>query len=130
MEFDLSGTFREVLKDKFSGNHIPKTAIFTRYYDGHFDIEYDAKITDDPVKPTGLEKALDESAKGARRTTPSPEQNEEAQTLRTTLANWADAKKAEVTELQDLRTDRGVKLITAGTAGSERSCSTAICQHY
>ena len=96
---------------KLSSNHIPKTATFTRYYDGHCDIQYDTEITDDPVDPAELVAALDEFAKGARRiAAPGPGQEEDIQSLRTMLANWADEKKALVAELQDLRTERGVEL--------------------
>ena len=98
---------------KLSSNHIPKTATFTRYYDGHCDIQYDTEITDDPVDPAELVAALDEFAKGARRiAAPGPGQEEDIQSLRTMLANWADEKKALVAELQDLRTERGVELIS------------------
>ena len=113
VEFELSEPFREELEAKLSSNHIPKTATFTRYYDGHRDIEYDAEITDDPVDPAELVAALDEFAKGARRIAASdPGQEENIQVLRTTLANWADEKKTLALELQDLRTERGVDLIS------------------
>ena len=113
VEFELSEPFREELEAKLSSNHIPKTATFTRYYDGHCDIEYDTEITDDPVDPAELVTALDTVAKGARRiVAPDPGQEEDIQVLRTTLANWADEKKTLVAELQDLQTERGVKLIS------------------
>lgn len=96
---------------RLSSNHIPKTATFTRYYDGHCDIEYDTEITDDPVDPAELVAGLNKFAKGARRiAAPDPGQEEGIQVLRTMLANWADEKKALVAELQDLRTERGVEL--------------------
>jgi len=113
VEFELSEPFREALKTKLGGNHTPKTATFTRYYDGHCDIEYDTEITDDPVDPPELVSALDAFAKGARRiAAPNPDQDDTTQDLRTTLANWADEKKTVVATLQDLRTERGVELIT------------------
>ena len=113
VEFELSEPFREELETKLSSNHIPKTATFTRYYDGHCDIEYDTEITDDPVDPAELVAALDEFAKGARRIAAlDPGQEEDTQSLRATLANWAGEKKALVSELQDLRTERGVELIS------------------
>ena len=98
---------------KLSSNHIPKTVTFTRYYDDHCNIEYDIEITDDPVDPAELVAGLNKFAKGARRiAAPDPGQEESIQSLRTTLANWADEKKALVSELQDLRTERGVELIS------------------
>ena len=113
VEFELSESFRKELEAKLSSNHIPKTATFTRYYDGHCDIEYDTEITDDPVDPAELVAALDEFAKGARRIAAlDPGQEEDTQSLRATLANWAGEKKALVSELQDLRTERGVELIS------------------
>ena len=113
VEFELSEPFREELEAKLSSNPIPKTATFTRYYDGHCDIEYDTEITDDSVDPAELVAALDEFAKGARRiAAPDPGQEGDIQVLRTTLANWAGEKKALVAELQDLRSERGVELIS------------------
>ena len=113
VEFELSEPFREELEAKLNSSDIPKTATFTRYYDGHCDIEYDTEITDDPVDPAELVAALDEFAKGARRiAAPDPDQEEAIQVLRTTLANWAGEKKALVAELQDLRTERGVEIIS------------------
>ena len=113
VEFELSESFRKELEAKLSSNHIPKTATFTRYYDGHCDIEYDTEITDDPVDPAELVAALDEFAKGARRIAALDlGQEEDTQSLRATLANWAGEKKALVSELQDLRTERGVELIS------------------
>ena len=112
VEFGLSEPFREDLKTKLGGDHIPKTATFTRYYDGHCDVEYDTEITNDPVESVELVAALDAFAKGARRIpAPDPEQEESTKTIRTTLTNWADEKKAVVSVLQDLRTEHGVELI-------------------
>lgn len=113
VEFELSEPFRKELEAKLNSSDIPKTATFTRYYDGHCDIEYDTEITDDPVASAELVATLDEFAKGARRiAAPDPDQEEATQVLRTTLANWADEKKSLVAELQDLRTERGVELIS------------------
>ena len=113
VDFELSESFRKELEAKLSSNHIPKTATFTRYYDGHCNIEYDTEITDDPVDPAELVAGLNEFAKGARRiAAPDPDQEEAIQSLRTKLANWAGEKKASVAELQDLRTERGVELIS------------------
>ena len=114
VEFELSKPFREELEAKLNSSDIPETATFTRYYDGHCRIEYDTEITDDPVDPAELVAGLNKFAKGARRiAAPDPGQEEEdIQVLRTTLANWADEKKALVAELQDLRTERGVEIIS------------------
>lgn len=112
VEFELSESFRKELEAKLSSNHIPKAATFTRYYDGHCDIEYDTEITDDPVDPAELVAGLNEFAKGARRlVAPAEDQEDATQALRTTLADWADSKKDIAGKLQDLRTEKGVELL-------------------
>ena len=95
-------------------NEAGKTTLLKAlHYDGHCNIEYNTEITDDPVDPAELVAGLNEFAKGARRIAASdPGQEEDVQSLRTTLANWAGEKKASVAELQDLRTERGVELIS------------------
>lgn len=113
VEFRLSELFWEDLKATLGVDHIPKTATFTRYYDGHCDIEYDTEIVDDPVEPAELVKALNAFVKGSRRIQASDTEQEEAtQTLRTTLANWVDEKQPMLAALQDLRTEPGVEMIT------------------
>ena len=112
VEFELSESFRKELEAKLSSNHIPKTATFTRYYDGHCDIEYDTEITDDPVDPAELVAGLNEFAKSARRlVAPAEDQEDATQALRASLANWADSKKDVAGKLQDLRTEKGVELL-------------------
>jgi len=112
VEFELSKEFRDELGARLNGAGIPQKAILTRYYDGNLEYEYDTKVSDDPVDPGELVKALDVFAKGARRIAPAAEDQEEAtQTLRTNLANWSDQKKDAVAEFQDLRTDKGVALL-------------------
>ena len=112
VEFELSAEFLAELGERIVGTEIPQKAILTRYYDGSLKCEYDPKVLDDPVDPTELVTALDTFAKGARRlATPAEDQEEETQTLRTRLADWADGKKEVATGLADLRTEEGVELL-------------------
>ena len=112
VKFELSDEFRQELGELLNGAEVPQKAVLTRSYDGHLGIKYDTEVSDDPVDPEELTKALDVFAKGARRLTAAPEnQEEDMAELRTTLANWADGRKDAVGELQDLRTKEGVELL-------------------
>ena len=112
VEFELSKSFQETLETNLGSNCIPKSATFTRYYDGHCDIVYDIEITDDSVASTELTVAFDQFAKGARRIkAPDNEQKESTQDLRATLLKWVDEKKSQAASLQYLRTSEGVELI-------------------
>ena len=112
VEFELSAEFLAELGKRIVGAEIPQKAILTRYYDGSLKSEYDPEVLDDPVDPAELVTVLDTFAGGARRlATPAEDQEEETQTLRTRLADWADGKKEVAVELQDLRTEEGVELL-------------------
>ena len=112
VEFELSSKFRQELGERLIGTTIPENATLTRYYDGHFEYEYDTEVPDDLLDPNELVIALDSLAKDARRLdAPTEEQEEATQALRTKLANWADRKKEAGRKLKDLRTKRGVALL-------------------
>ena len=85
VEFQLSSDFREALAERLNGSAIPQKAVLTRYYDGSLDYGYDTEVSDDPVDPTLLVGALDEFAKGARRSPPRSKDPEAMQALRTQL---------------------------------------------
>ena len=112
VEFELSNEFRKELGELLAGAEVPQKAVLTRSYDGNLEIEYDPEVSEDPVDPEELTKALDVFAKGARRLpAPSEAQKESTAAFRTTLAKWADGMKDAVGELQDLRTEKGVELL-------------------
>ncbi len=112
VEFELSAEFREELGKRLNGAGIPRKSILTRYYDGSLKCEYDPEVTDDPVDPAELVKALDTFAKSARRlSAPAQDQEEATQALRTQSADWADANKQATGKLQDLRTQKGIELL-------------------
>jgi predicted ATPase len=111
VEFDLSASFRTTLKESLSAE-IPSKAVCTRYYDGSLEISYDTSVSDAPVLPAEFAKALDTFLKAARRlAAPSPGQEEQTQQIRTSLINWATAKKDEIAAHQDLKTPAGVRLL-------------------
>ena len=112
VEFELSAEFREELRERLKGAGIPQKAILTRSYDGSLGYEYDTEVSDDPVEPCELVKALEVFAKGARRlAAPAQDQEEATQELRTQLANWADENKEAAGKIEDLRTEKGVELL-------------------
>lgn len=111
VEFELSTAYRTTLKATL-GTEIPSKAVCTRYYDGSLKISYNTAVSDDPVLSADFVKALDIFSKAARRlATPTPEQEEQTQQLRTSLASWATAKKEAIGDLQDLKNPAGVTLL-------------------
>ncbi len=111
VEFELTTTFRATLKTAL-GTKIPSKAICTRYYDGSLTISYDPAVSDDPVLPSEFVKALDTFSKEARRlAAPSPEQEEQTQSLRTSLVSWATTKKEAIGVLKDLKNPAGIQLL-------------------
>ena len=112
VEFELSDEFRKELGEFLNGAEVPQKAVLTRSYDDNLKIEYDPEVQEDLVAPEELTTALDVFAKGARRLAATMEDQEQATlTLRTKLANWADRKKHAFGKLQDLRTEKGVRLL-------------------
>ena len=112
VEFELSDEFREELGDLLNGAEIPQKAVLTRSYDDNLKIEYDPEVLEDLVAPEELTTVLDVFAKGARRLAATVGDQEQAMPpLRTKLANWADRKKDAVGKLQNLRTEKGVRLL-------------------
>lgn len=113
VEFELSPTFRAALKANL-GTDIPSRAVCTRYYDGSLDISYDTAVSDAPVLPAEVAKALDTFAKAARRlTTPSPDQEEQTQQLRASLVSWVTTKKEVISGHQDLKNPACVQFLKA-----------------
>ena len=112
VEFELSDEFREELGDLLNGAEIPQKAVLTRSYDDNLKIEYDPEVVEDLVAPEELTTVLDVFAKGARRLAATVGDQEQAMPpFRTKLANWADRKKDAVGKLQNLRTEKGVRLL-------------------
>ena len=113
VEFKVSDEFREELGKLLDGAEVPHKAILTRSYDNTLKIEYDPEVSEDLVDPEELTTALDAFAKGARRLAATAEDQEDTMSaLRAKLAHWADRKKAAVKKLQDLRTEKGVRLLS------------------
>jgi predicted ATP-dependent endonuclease of OLD family len=111
IEFEISPNFRLELKTML-GTDVPSGVICTRYYDGSLAISYNPGVTDDPVLPVDLSKALETFSKSARRLINSlPEQEEQTQQLRTSLAEWATGKKDDVASHKDLKSPAGIQLL-------------------
>lgn len=110
-DFELSPSFRALLKTEL-GVDIPTHAICTRFYDGSLTISYDTAVSDDQVLPVDAIKALDVFTKAARRlAAPDSEQEEQAQQLRSSLIEWAAAKKDALGDLEDLKQPAGVQAL-------------------
>ena len=111
VEFKLSDEFRKELGELLNVAEVPQKAVLTRFYDGNLEIEYYPQVSD-LVDPKELTKVLDVFAKGARRLAATAEDQEEAtQALRAKLANWADRKKTSVGKLNNLGTEKGIRLL-------------------
>lgn len=111
VEFELSSEFQSVLTQEI-GIDSPSIAVCTRFYDGSIDITYDSSISDDPVPPVEITKALDALSKSARRLeAPSVEQEEQTKQMRTDLISLATSKKELVAGFQDLKNSDGVEFL-------------------
>lgn len=112
VEVQLSEEFHKELSEKLDSKKVPQKAILTRYYNDTLEFNYDPEISDDPVDHGQLVTALDDFAKGARRLeAPEKDQEEETQSLRIDLANWAGEKKQVASQLSNLQTNEGVELL-------------------
>ena len=111
VEFELSDEFRDELLELLNGAEVPQKAVLTRSYDGNLEIEYDPEVPEDLVDPEELTTALDVFTKGARRLAATAEDQEKATSVLRAPANWADRKKTAVGKLQDLRIEKGVRLL-------------------
>ena len=108
--FALSDEFQRELGENLAGARIPQKVILTRHYDG--SLSFDSE-TEEPNDAVDLIEALDTFAKGARRlTTPTEDQEEATQALRTELSSWADGMKEVVGRLEGFRTKRGANLLS------------------
>jgi energy-coupling factor transporter ATP-binding protein EcfA2 len=111
-EFELAPDFRSELQQAL-GSNLPNKVICTRFYDGHLTLKFETTVSDDPVAPSDLTQALDQFASVARRLPRADpdEREQQLQTLRGELADWASLTKDKIATIQDLRTPTGVALL-------------------
>jgi predicted ATP-dependent endonuclease of OLD family len=112
VEFELTPEFRGRLREEMGVAEIPSKAVCTRFYDSSLKVSYDTAVSDNPVPVADLLRELDNFAAAARRlVSPSPEQEQQTQQLRTELTNWVAAKKDALADLADLKNETGIDLL-------------------
>jgi len=111
IEFALSEEFRAQLKGAL-GTEIPNRCTCTRYYDGSLAISYDSAVSDEPVTGVELASALDSFSKSIRRLKSSdPSGEEQLQTVRVRLSEWALKHKDAAVKIVDLKNSEGATLL-------------------
>jgi predicted ATP-dependent endonuclease of OLD family len=110
--FEVHDPLRGHVRDLLDGDDPPKEAVCTRFYDGSLKISLNPEIPYKPVAPDTVIDALKTLAGAARRLpAPTPEQEEQTQTIRTELATWASAWQEQITPHGDLRENKALALL-------------------
>lgn len=118
--FEIDEPLRKEIETILDGSDPPTEAICTKYYDGHLRIEFEPAVEGKTVEPASLIAALKTFASAARRLeTPTPEQEEPTQNLRTDLATWASGWEEKLRTHIDLRNQEGVTLLSTFRKDSE-----------
>jgi len=111
VEFELTTAFRSHLRETL-GADIPTHAICTRYYDGSLKTTYNTSVSDDPLLPADLLRAIESFSKQVRRlTSPDPTQETLVAEGRKNLLSWATNQKEKVAGFKDLKNPDGMALL-------------------
>jgi hypothetical protein len=111
--FDIDQRLMEKIETVVAEGSAPHEVTFIRFYDGSFRVQCEPPVMSPTVDPAPLIEALTVLANAARRlAAPTPEQEEQTQTLRTKLATWASASQEKMGEHGDLRGELGVRLLS------------------
>ena len=111
--FEIGESLRKEMEAVLDGAPPPQEAICTRFYDGSLQIQFEPALQITPIESKPLITALTTFASGARRlTTPTPEQEDQTQRLRTDLATWASTWQEKLKTPVDLRSQDGVTLLS------------------
>lgn len=91
----------------------PKRVTATRYYDGSIKFEYEPAVENKPLVPQPVLDALTAFASGARRLPAAPpDQEGSTSEQRTALATWATDWKSKLKDIDDLRGEDGVDILS------------------
>lgn len=119
--FEISDSLKSEIEPLLESGVPPKEAICTRYYDGSLETTFEPAIQSKDVEPASLIAALKSFAATARRlTTPTPEQEEQTQKLRTELATWASEWQKRFESHDNLRAEEGTTLLSTLRQESEK----------
>lgn len=120
VEFEIGNGVQTAIQGIVGKGSAPREAICTRYYDGSLRVEFDPAIPAETLTPEPLVDALQTFAAAARRVEArSPDQEGATQELRTALATWASEWQQKLKPVQDLRGDKGVRLLEELRRASE-----------
>ena len=113
IEFEIPDTIKAALVSNGKpAQHIPKTVVATRHYDGTLDLEYQQAIPDLPVSPEPIIESLNVFSSAARRLAAvDGETEEQASTRRSELIEWSRTWTGELGVIGDLRTESGKELL-------------------
>ncbi len=118
--FAIGDSLQKEIEPVLDSGAPPVNAICTRYYDGSLAITFEPTIDIKAVAPAASIDALNTFAAAARRlTTPTPEQEEQTQKLRTDLATWSSGWQEKLNAQADLRNEQGRTLLSTLRKESE-----------
>ncbi|MHB1128120.1 MAG: ATP-dependent nuclease [Bacillota bacterium] len=122
--FEIDEQIKREIETILCSGETPNEAICTRYYNGDLVIQFEPAIRNKTVEPESLIAALNTFASSSRRLeTPSPEQEETTQNLRTSLATWASKWQDNLRNQTEFRNQEGVTLLTNLRVESEKQTS-------
>ena len=133
VEFKLSDQFHKEITDHLGTQNVPNNVRLTRHYSGRLAFDYGQDFSDDPISTDDLLNALDTFAKGARQISyPRSEDEGHTQEFISNLVKWANLKKRSAQRLQNLRTEKGLKLLRKIRSESDayaESISAQLIEH-
>lgn len=121
--FVITGEVLAAVQAEVGDGKAPKTATYTRNYDGRLStLNFDPPLVSEVLKPKELLVALNAAAKSARRLkAPSAEEEEATAVVRNVVATWATGWISKLTPISDLKAH--AKLIETLTAETEAKAS-------
>ncbi len=110
--FEIHDPLRKDIETLLVGATPPKEVICTRYYDNSLEIAFEPDIVIKAIEPAPIIEALKNFEGAARRLpTPSPEQEDQTQMLRTNLVTWASGWQEQLSPYTNLRDAKAVPLL-------------------
>ena len=103
--FEITGEVSSRCQAEIGEGKVPKTATYTRNYDGHLStLVFDPPLKSEVINPSSLVDALNAAAKSARRLKAStPEEEEATAAVRTAVATWATGWVTKLAAVSDLK---------------------------
>jgi len=108
VKFEIEQELQKTLESITAPNQAPRTAVVTRFYDGHLKFEFDPAIAETTVAASDVVKEIDAFTDSVMRlAAPAPEKEAEYTPIRKELLDWTTTAKARIATHQNLKTAAG-----------------------